>query len=99
MTALNVVVTKTGKVRAVCEFCGRLSAPKPMRNDRIDVGIFDLTPGWSVAPFPDDYTHAFDGSKGSLYTCPTCAKSLVGRQPLVPRGVGGTSGPSARSGL
>lgn len=61
--AVNLVPTRTGKVRLVCEFCGRLSGPR-------DSGMLSALPlTWSIAPFPADYVHR-DGSRGSLYSCP-----------------------------
>lgn len=67
-TAVNVVTTDGGKLRPVCEFCGCLGeAVDPGADGRIS--MFDVAPGWSVAPFPADFVHA-DGSTGSQWCCP-----------------------------
>jgi hypothetical protein len=80
MSALNSVVLKSGRVRLVCQYCDRRSG------SRESARLVDLPLGWSIAPFPRDYVHALDGSTGSLYTCPTCAKNPVGLRPCLTRG-------------
>jgi hypothetical protein len=82
----NWEATKTGKVRAVCEWCGRRSSPVFPCNDGRPA-LFDLGRGWSVAPYPIGYQHA-DGSRGPRYTCPACARvrderQLAGIRPLL----------------
>lgn len=72
--AVNFVATKTGKARAVCEFCNRHSAAvRPDRDGEPDMWL--LPAGWSQAPYPAEHTHR-DGSKGSTWACPTCNKKL-----------------------
>lgn len=67
-TPANVHRTRTGKVRAVCQFCGRMSkAVEPSKTG--EVGLANLTAGWSTAPYPATSVHA-DGSTGSTYRCP-----------------------------
>lgn len=81
MTApLNVVQLATGNVRLVCEYCGRRSGPRATSH------LSDLPLAWSMAPYPADFVHSFDGSSGSLYACPTCNKNPIGRRPLLTRG-------------
>jgi hypothetical protein len=69
--AVNVVRTSSGKVRAVCEFCGRQTRPVTPDPYRDEPGLFDLGRGWSMAPYPKTFTHP-DGSTGSQYSCPDC---------------------------
>lgn len=63
--AVNVVPTRSGRVRLVCQVCGLLSRSLP------SAGLADLPHGWSVAPFPATYVHP-DGSSGDLFICATC---------------------------
>lgn len=64
--AVNTVALKSGRVRVVCEFCGRMSAP-------LDSARFsDLPAGWSCAPYPDGFAHV-DGSTGTLFKCSPCS--------------------------
>ena len=80
---VNVVVTKAGQLRAVCEFCGRRSRPtKPDPCGRVD--LWGLARGWSSCPFPDEYVHA-DGSAGTTYTCPDCDRRLDRGEALATR--------------
>jgi len=71
--AANTVTTSSGRVRAVCEFCGRQSRPVALVGGRLS--ILDLPLGWSSAPYPDTFTHP-DGSTGSLWQCPACCQRL-----------------------
>ena len=72
--AANTVTTSSGRVRAVCEFCGRQSRPVAVAaGDRLH--LWHLAVGWSVAPYPPEFTHD-DGSTGSLFQCPACARRL-----------------------
>ncbi|AXH45804.1 hypothetical protein SEA_GEAZY_43 [Gordonia phage GEazy] len=68
----NCEVTRDGrKVRAICQWCGRRSRPvAPRFGD--EPSFWDLS-GWSAAPYPEDFTHR-DGSSGTVYTCPACAR-------------------------
>lgn len=66
----NHIVTSTGRIRAVCEHCGRLSRPVDF-TPGWRVNLFDIGTGWSVAPYPPSFVHD-DGSTGSLYTCTRC---------------------------
>lgn len=60
---VNTVPTRTGKVRLVCQICGKLSLP------RADEALFNLPSTWTMLPFPATHQHA-DGSVGALYRCP-----------------------------
>jgi len=60
--AVNTMTTSTGKVRLVCQICGRCSSPRPSTR------MWDMPGGWTVAPFPERHTHR-DGSTGDLYYC------------------------------
>ncbi len=71
---MNTVTTASGRVRAVCESCGRMSRPVTPRSDG-RLFLFDLSRGWSEAPYPPTFTHP-DGSTGSLWQCPACARRL-----------------------
>lgn len=66
---VNVVVTAAGKLRAVCEHCGRRSVSVDTARGRLSV--WDLAPGWSEAPYSPDFVHR-DGSVGSMWSCPAC---------------------------
>ncbi|WP_119697064.1 hypothetical protein [Microbacterium halotolerans] len=61
--AVNTIPTKTGKVRLVCQICGRMSSP------RSRAGLGDLPDGWSIAPYPADFQHP-DSTTGDTYQCP-----------------------------
>lgn len=74
-TPVNIIETKTGKLRPVCEFCGRAGravTPTPFDGR---LSLFDIAPGWSEAPYPPDFVHK-DGSKGSLWRCPPCGRRM-----------------------
>ena len=72
--AVNVITTKAGKLRPVCEFCGKVGrAVNP--DGRGSVSVLDLARGWSVAPFPVDHMHR-DGSTGDQFACPSCNRRL-----------------------
>lgn len=77
---VNRIETRTGKVRAVCQSCGKRSAPAPA-DDQGEPELFGMGPGWSCAPFPHDYVHK-DGSVGSMFTCPDCRKKLADGQSI-----------------
>ena len=90
---VNVIMTKAGTVRPVCEFCGRMGravAPDAV-SERGHIDIFALGRGWSVAPYPADFVHR-DGSTGDLFECPECRRrlkrgeSLRARAYLTPEG-------------
>lgn len=68
----NVERTSSGRLRPVCESCGRRGAPQPDSGGY--VSTLDLPRGWSCAPYPLDYRHA-DGSTGTRYQCPGCTKA------------------------
>lgn len=69
---VNYVPATRGRVRAVCECCGRRSKPTPPdHNGHPD--LWALGRGWSEAPYPHDFKHD-DGSVGTTYTCPACNK-------------------------
>ena len=76
-TAVNTMATRTGRVRLVCQFCGKLS------RSLASAGLADLPNGWTMAPYADDYTHP-DGSTGNLFRCPTC--NARRDFPITPRG-------------
>ena len=70
----NHTTARNGKVAAVCCCCNRKS--RPMIADGFgEPGLWNMTRGWSQAPYPSDYVHP-DGSIGSMYTCPACNKLL-----------------------
>lgn len=74
---VNVITTKAGTVRPICEFCGRMGravAPDAV-SERGHIDIFALGRGWSVAPYPPDFVH-HDGSTGDLFECPECRRRL-----------------------
>ena len=79
----NTKTTKTGKVSAICEFCGKTSKPVQPGFDG-EPDFMALPIGWSESPFPKDFKHA-DGSTGSLYGCPSCNKKLHKGQQLKTR--------------
>lgn len=90
---VNVITTRTGTVRPVCEFCGRMGravAPDAV-SERGHIDIFALGRGWAVAPYPPDHVHR-DGSTGDLFECPACRRrlqrgeSLRARAYLTPEG-------------
>jgi len=74
MTPVNSIPTRSGKVRAVCEFCNRKSKPVGAANDG-EPSIWALPLGWSTAPYPRHFKHQ-DGSVGSKWTCPKCTTRL-----------------------
>lgn len=79
--AVNFILTRTkDKVRAVCEFCDRRSAPVRMDYDGGPC-MWSLPNGWSCAPYPSDFAHP-DGSTGDLWACPACNKKLHAGEPL-----------------
>lgn len=71
---VNTVTTSSGKVQAVCEFCGRMSRPVALAADG-RLSLLDLPRGWSEAPYSPTFTHE-DGSTGSLWQCPGCVRRL-----------------------
>lgn len=83
MTAIvNVERTTTGRLRAVCEHCGRRSRPVDVgARDRL--GVFDLPAGWWEVPYSPGTRHP-DGSTGSLWCCPACARRLDSGHALIP---------------
>lgn len=70
MTMYNVVSNGDGRLRALCVYCGLASPPA-----RVTVHgeplLEALPPGWAQEVYPADYVH-WDGSQGSLWTCPRC---------------------------
>lgn len=86
MNSLNYVPARNGKLKAVCQCCGKLSPPlAPSRRGEPDV--WNQYTGWSIAPYPADFKHA-DGSRGSKFTCPGCDKKLRRGETLVLRSGG-----------
>lgn len=77
----NEITTRTGRRRAVCQHCDRKS--RPVFTDHERLSIFDMPLGWSVAPYPVDFTHE-DSSTGSLWSCPACNKRERLGEPLAP---------------
>lgn len=73
----NWVPTRSGKVRAVCQWCDHRSRPVEPSDDGRP-GFWDLR-GWSESPFPVSFEHR-DGTHGSLYTCPACLRLRAERQ-------------------
>lgn len=86
MTACNYVPTTAGRVRAVCECCGRRSRPVKPGEDG-EPCMFDLGRGWSSAPYPPRFAHA-DGSIGSTFHCPACNARLRAGEALKLRNYG-----------
>ncbi len=83
----NTVPTKAGKLRPVCEYCGRQGrAIDPDERGRIS--LWSITAHWSIAPYPADFTHE-DGSTGDRFTCPSCNARLYRGESLYTR-TGGT---------
>lgn len=72
--AENFIRTRTGRVRAICECCGRISASLPPGDDG-QPSMWDLPKNWSTAPYFADSLHD-DGSIGSTFTCPSCNERL-----------------------
>ncbi|WOC12529.1 hypothetical protein MP11Mi_16170 [Gordonia sp. MP11Mi] len=72
---VNAETLPDGRLRAVCEFCDKRSAPSTPADD----GLPSSLPGWLVAPYPDEFIHA-DGSTGSTFTCPACDRDGQRRQ-------------------
>lgn len=77
MAPVNEVATSTGRRQAVCEFCGRRSRPVARLH------IWAVGGGWSCAPYSDHFEH-FDGSRGTLWTCPRCSARLDRGEGLTP---------------
>ena len=76
----NVRPAPYGKVRAICRFCNEAS--RPARADRDgEPDMFELGAGWSCAPYPASYVHE-DGTKGSLWCCPSCNRRLYAGESL-----------------
>jgi hypothetical protein len=71
---VNYVPASGGRVRAVCECCGRRSKPCQPDKDG-EPRLWDIGSGWSEAPYPHDFKHD-DGSVGSTFSCPACNKRL-----------------------
>lgn len=79
----NAISTSTGKLRPVCEFCGRVGrAAVPGLPGRLTV--MDVARGWSSAPYPPEFVHP-DGSTGTKWTCPKCQARLDRGEVLHPR--------------
>jgi hypothetical protein len=74
MSAVNYVATSAGKVRAVCEFCDKRSAPVRADDDG-EPCMWSVGRGWASAPYPHDFVHR-DGSTGSTWICPDCNRRL-----------------------
>lgn len=71
---VNVLATLTGKLRPVCEFCGKIGrAVAPSLPGRLT--IMDVAQGWTSAPYSPEFIHP-DGSAGTKWTCPACQKRL-----------------------
>ena len=82
-TPTNIERTSSGRLRPVCEFCGRKGrAVEP--DGRGTVSVLDLAQGWSVAPYPADFVHA-DGTTGDQFACPSCNRHLERGEPRRPR--------------
>ncbi|QLF84848.1 hypothetical protein SEA_BBQVALINDRA_38 [Gordonia phage BBQValindra] len=83
---LNCEPTRDGrKVRAICQWCDRRSRPVAPRVGA-EPSLWDIS-GWSAAPYPEDFVHS-DGSHGTAYTCPACARlrdrrNAEGARPLL----------------
>jgi hypothetical protein len=71
---MNVIRTKSGKLRPVCEFCGKVGRPATPTL-RGGLSVLDVAPGWGCAPYPGAFVHR-DGSTGSLWRCPTCERRM-----------------------
>lgn len=69
-TTANTTTTRAGKVRPVCETCGKLGRAVVPLNDG-SVPMFGLSRGWSVAPYSPTFVHD-DGSMGDRFVCPRC---------------------------
>lgn len=82
---INYTPAHNGKSSAVCCCCGGKSRQVNVNTDGRGPSLWNLTRGWSEAPFPSDYVHA-DGSIGSMYTCPACNKQLRNGVALMMRG-------------
>ncbi|AMS02960.1 hypothetical protein SEA_MAGICMAN_39 [Gordonia phage MagicMan] len=69
----NLEMIRDGrKVRAVCQSCDRRSRPVATRVGGAP-SLWDLS-GWSAATYPENFVHS-DGSRGTVYTCPGCART------------------------
>ena len=75
MKTINYRKLKNGKAQAICHICGAASAIAARDGDG-EPDLYALGRGWSMTPFPVDYYHFVDGSRGSRYTCPRCNKLL-----------------------
>lgn len=69
MNGVNVERTRTGRLRPVCESCGRRG--RSVATDRLT--LWELAAGWSCAPYPEGFQHQ-DGSTGTRFICPTCTR-------------------------
>ncbi len=79
---VNCIVMPDGRLRAVCEYCGKVSeAVNPDFRGKLSIYILE---GWAEAPFADDYVHD-DGSKGSLWHCPDCCARQAAGEGLFSR--------------
>jgi hypothetical protein len=75
---INYAKTSNGKVRAICECCGKKSLAVLPDEDG-EPPLWRLAAGWWQAPYPADFIHS-DGSIGSNYTCPGCHKKMQSGQ-------------------
>jgi hypothetical protein len=80
----NLERTRSGRVRPVCEFCGRKGRAVQL-DESGRVHLHQLGQGWSEAPYPADLVHR-DGSTGDLFTCPACDTRLRRGESLLSRG-------------
>lgn len=81
--ANSASASRTTKVVALCQFCGKRSKPCWPDKDG-EPEMWDIGNGWSESPYPHDFVHA-DGSVGSLFTCPPCNKRLRAGEVLTTR--------------
>lgn len=72
---VNMITTRYGKVRPVCQFCGRVTRAAYELDARGTVGLSQLPIGWAVAPYGADWVHE-DGSTGDMYECPACSAAI-----------------------
>ena len=71
---MNTVTTDSGRVRACCEFCGRMSRPVALASDG-RLSLFDLPRGWRGELFSATFTQT-DGSTVSLWQCAASVRSI-----------------------